>query len=157
LNFTCRENGSLALVLDGYERAASHNSSVVGNLPRILLLWFRSKGFGQLGQAVSFQFYRLHREDIPQAFNINFVLVERKISGSHWKRIWAVMGRERLREISYGRYYSGLNEIVPAQPLIRGAKYRVSIATDDGGYGGEYFKINDVGGVVAARPMREDF
>jgi hypothetical protein len=50
-----------------------------------------------------------------------------------------------------------LNEIVPAQPLIRGAKYRVSIATDDGGYGGEYFKINDAGAVVAARPMREDF
>jgi hypothetical protein len=98
---------------------------------------FGVRAAGQLGQAVSFQFYRLHREDIPKAFNINFVLVERKISGSHWKRIWAVMGRERLREISYGRYYSGLNEIVPAQPLIRGAKYRVSIATDDGGYGGE--------------------
>lgn len=82
---------------------------------------------GHYGQTITFAFYE-PADKKPSKHNILDLTVQEKKEDDEWRVVWAIVGKQSLEEVEYGKQYEGLNELVPAKPLSLTGQYRVSVS-----------------------------
>lgn len=116
----------------------------------LVLAWsysFYVRPIGRLGGPIVFAFYDDSNKPIARSIT-SFVVSERTSEGL-WRPVWALDGKGRLKEITYGAKYAGLKETLAAKKLVAGKVYG-AFASDGsvGSGGGPYFGFKQDGSMV---------
>jgi hypothetical protein len=108
---------------------------------------FDVRPVGHLGGPIVFAFYDESNKPIVKSIT-RFVLCERTSDGL-WRPVWALDGKGRLKEITYGAKYAGLKETLAAKKLVAGKVYGAFASDGSGGSGGgPYFGFGQDGSMV---------
>lgn len=86
------------------------------------------KATGNLGQTVTFKFFKSADDEKPSKFDVVGFTVQEQSTDGRWVTIWHLNGKKSLSEIEYGRKYEGLDEIIPSKPLKHKVRYRALVS-----------------------------
>jgi hypothetical protein len=104
---------------------------------------FNVRPIGDLKGPVVFRFYDASGRQVET--NISDFAVSERTPDKRWRPVWSLVGKERVKEITYGASFPGLKETLAPKKLITGKIYGAFASDGFGGSAGRYFRFKDNG------------